>query len=430
MYVTKLLRIIRLSLLLLYHIVGIAILICLLPFLLRRNHKTTRSKKEHDNKVIVLSSVALSYDGRIQKCLKKLVEINKEVILIKPADAEETNPKFIKNFLKDITTHNIGFAGSFSYYPYVFDTLIFLKLVLTKGNYIYCHDAQTSVMGILAGKIKNSIVITDLHEWISETVSISKDGIVQSLPNDKKVIFSWAEKMVLKHSSYVITVGDLIKEAIQKKYWIKREVYIIKNMSSVGLIASHDAKAKHIRKKQNNFITLIYIGQLHYHRNIENLIIGLSYVDGFKLIIQGTASLQYLAYLKHIAAEHNAINRVQFLPPVSPEKMINAIQEADIGIMACKTFSKNLYYSLPNKVFEYLQAEVPILCQDLPAVRSLFEGEKFIKFFNSNDPISFADILLEVQKEEKYFLNLKRQIRSLKKKVFASDDFDIYKKIF
>ena len=50
----------------------------------------------------------------------------------------------------------------------------------------------------------------------------------------------------------------------------------------------------------------------------------------------------------------------------------------------------NFKYSLPNKVFEYIAAGLPILAADLPEVRKIVDGYKIGVCFNPIDPDSIA----------------------------------------
>jgi glycosyltransferase involved in cell wall biosynthesis len=411
-------RYVRLLFLGIYHFLVHVLLLLLLiiTFFLPK-----KKNKQQNNDIIVLSSVAISYDGRIQKSLLKLEEYFSNVFLVKPKDAAEDLKILAKFDSKNLKILLRGRAGSYSYIPYCFDLSVFLYIFFSKSSYIYCHDISTCLMGFLVSKLRGKILIADLHEWMSETVEISKIGHVSNLPFYKKTLFESIERVTLKHADHVITVSEMLSQLIKEKYNIKRIIIIVKNTGSI----LENKKIEKIEKLKSSCkgINLLYFGQIQAHRNIENLIYGLLNCKGFNLWIQGTCPEEYKNKLSTIIAGLNLNDRITFLPPVSPSEIINAIKKADVGIMSCKTFSKNLKNSLPNKVFEYIYAEIPFICEDLPAVKSLVGTPSFIKYFDSNLPGSFMSTLKSVDNK---FLNSDGEIKEFKEKLFYYDDFDKY----
>ena len=60
---------------------------------------------------------------------------------------------------------------------------------------------------------------------------------------------------------------------------------------------------------------------------------------------------------------------IHFLPAVEPKRVLDYTTGADVGVIGVEDTCLNNRYSLPNKLFEYLLAGVPILCPDLPEMR-------------------------------------------------------------
>jgi glycosyltransferase involved in cell wall biosynthesis len=66
---------------------------------------------------------------------------------------------------------------------------------------------------------------------------------------------------------------------------------------------------------------------------------------------------------------------VHFQPAVPPGEVLRHTQGADVGIHGGENVCLSYYYSLPNKVFEYVLAGVPVLGNDWPEIRRLVVGE-------------------------------------------------------
>jgi hypothetical protein len=58
------------------------------------------------------------------------------------------------------------------YFSYGMILGLYLITIFCKSKFIHCHDVNTAFMGLLASKITGKILISDLHEWKSETSNI------------------------------------------------------------------------------------------------------------------------------------------------------------------------------------------------------------------------------------------------------------------
>ena len=65
-----------------------------------------------------------------------------------------------------------------------------------------------------------------------------------------------------------------------------------------------------------------------------------------------------------------------YFSAVSPDVLLDYTTSADIGILLYKNTCLNHYYCLPNKFFEYTQAELPVLISDLYEIKNIVEKYK------------------------------------------------------
>jgi len=76
------------------------------------------------------------------------------------------------------------------------------------------------------------------------------------------------------------------------------------------------------------------------------------------------------------AKKLNVQDRTHFLGAIKHEDLINYTAGADIGLALIENISLSYYYALPNKLFEYIIAEVPVLVTELPQM------EEIVKEYN------------------------------------------------
>ena len=70
---------------------------------------------------------------------------------------------------------------------------------------------------------------------------------------------------------------------------------------------------------------------------------------------------------------YNLEDRIELIDSVSPDEVINVCRLADVGIAAIENISLNDYYSLPNKLFQYIHAGLPVLCSNLPEMEKIID---------------------------------------------------------
>lgn len=326
-----------------------------------------KTVKQESNEVLVVSHVAISFDGRIKKSVNNLMRMGKKVTLLKPMDSLE-DEKFEKEGLDSgVSIKKIGLSGVFNRFPCMFDIGMLFYMIFSKARYLHCHDVNTALMGLIAAKITDKILIADLHEWKAEcsTLDATKMSFIQIK------VFMLVEKLVLEHADIIISVNDIIADEMMNFYNINRKIYIVKNIPTFQKL-----KPYNLRKKLGinpNFLIAYYVGQLAPYRRIDQLIKAAALCDRVVLVIQGTIQDEYLKSLENLCNEIGVTDRVFFLPPVSHHDIPSFCQGADVGIFTCNTTAKSMYLSLPNKLFEYVFGGIPIISEEVPAARSYIE---------------------------------------------------------
>ena len=82
------------------------------------------------------------------------------------------------------------------------------------------------------------------------------------------------------------------------------------------------------------------------------------------LVIIGSG--EHEEYYKDLADKMNLHSQVFFLGKVNQNELLSFTAAADVGLSLIENISLSYHYALPNKLFEYIMAEIPVIVSKLP----------------------------------------------------------------
>lgn len=352
------------------------------------------------NLIVMLVVSALRIDPRVEREARALASNSYRVIVICP---DMSMPRLREQPLD--WGNNIEFdildteASSYvSQLPWLQGGLLLRAALAYKPLAFHCHDLDTALIGLAAARQVGSKCVCDFHEWYSENVSWNhwKQRWVPH-PKIKRKIYQAAEALVMDRANKVITVCDSIAHELEINHpGPRQKVHVIRNIPSVSASDAHYPSLRDELGIAAEKLILLWQGGTGPTRLLEPVIQSLVYAKNVVLVIRGP-SLEYYGekYLEE-ARRAKVSGRLHLLPPVKSADVINAAHGADIGVWTLPALCKNFYYALPNKLFEYLAAGLPVICANFPEVRALVEGYGVGVIFNPYQPQSIADALAKL----------------------------------
>jgi glycosyltransferase involved in cell wall biosynthesis len=216
--------------------------------------------------------------------------------------------------------------------------------------------------GVFSKLIFKSYFIYDAHELES-----NKAGQSHALSLATIII----EKIAWPYVDHFISVSQSIINWYQEKFSIKPHTLIL-NSPVVDFKAPRiDIEFnQYLRKKYNipvNELVYIYVGELAKGRGIDLFLSVFSSDEvSSSIVFLGNGQmeseiLKYAGYTKKI--HHHAA--------VPHSEVVRITNTADIGLCMIEPVSLSDYYALPNKLFEYLDAGLHIICSDMPEISKI-----------------------------------------------------------
>ena len=328
--------------------------------------------------VLIMKQVVLSVtnnleeDQRVNKVTLSLKKMGYGVLVVGTDNTEchEYNPGYKTKILRVLFKKSILF-----YLEY--NLRLFFFLISHRFDIYVANDTDTLLANFFASKIKKTKLVVDLHELFPE---------VPEVVNRKLVKWVWTkiEDAILPHIKHGYTVCQSIADYYKNRYGITLQV--VRNLPSYKKYEGRKDLFKEFGDKK----VILYQGCVNEGRGIEWIMDAMNYIDNAVFIVLGQGDLYEELKLK---AEQHFNGKVAFLGRKPYSDLINYTLSADLGVCLLKNQGLSYFYALPNRIFDYMQAHLPILATSFPEISEIVNKEKTGLTINSEDPKKIAEVI-------------------------------------
>jgi|TARA_B100000123_G_scaffold74974_1_gene53870 glycosyltransferase involved in cell wall biosynthesis len=383
-------------------------------------------------KVLHLTHTDINKDPRIIKSIKAIDKLSWiEVYGIGIQDSSHYSRRFETKDSIDINSITLKlFSKKLTFLPNILRHLFTLLEFLLrsffiinkfKPSVIHCHDTLALPIAILFKVFHSKLkLIYDAHELGS-----NRNGIDNFF---SKIVYFF-EKITWRFIDHFISVSPSIIKWYEEEYGRKKNTLIL---NSPEIETKKTKNSNGFRKKfliNDDEKLFIYVGEINKGRGITNLL------EIFKDLKSRILFLGYGPLVNKVKDFEKNYSNIHYHEAVEPDSLISLIQEADVGLCLVERVSLSDYFCLPNKLFEYAFAGLPVIASDFPDIKFLVEKydlgfccdsgsikdvKKNIERYESIIKISKNDVSklhdLSWQKQELNLINVYRRLR---------EDFDI-----
>ncbi|OFX96041.1 MAG: hypothetical protein A2X06_00475 [Bacteroidetes bacterium GWC2_40_22] len=146
---------------------------------------------------------------------------------------------------------------------------------------------------------------------------------------------------------------------------------VIRNLSP-----SSDSLSPFTRKelgiRDGHLLLILQGGGINIDKGGEELIDAVDLTENVSLIIAGSGDV--IPLLKEKVNRLGLSERIKFFPRMPWDELIRISMSADAGLCLEKDTNNNYRYSLPNKLFDYISAGIPVIAGNLPEIRKIVES--------------------------------------------------------
>jgi glycosyltransferase involved in cell wall biosynthesis len=199
------------------------------------------------------------------------------------------------------------------------------------------------------------------------------------------------ERFLISRVDAIMTVNEFIARVLAQRYTIKSAIHVIYN---------YPPKNRSLRsrreKKRDEKIEALYHGILSPERGLENLVDAAQHLlPDVVLVFRGSGILEDA--LKALSIGRN---NIRFERPVGMREVVKAAESADVGIVPFLATNLSNYYISPNKLFEYIQAGLPIAASNLPFLTKVVSTNDIGTVFDAREPKSIAKAINQITRKD------------------------------
>ena len=216
---------------------------------------------------------------------------------------------------------------------------------------INCHSLSALPLGYMLKLLHGSKLIYDAHELETETNGTS--GV-------RKIFAKLIERILISQVDHVFVVSENIADWYERTYAITRPTVIFNAPKSQNIEKS-DVLRKRLGIEKNKKI-FIYQGVMNHGRGINKLL------DVFQGRADNKAVLVLMGYgalVPELKSRAQASKNIFFQPAVPPREVLKYTSSADVGVALIENTCLSYYFCMPNKLFEYMMAGLPVLTSNM-----------------------------------------------------------------
>jgi glycosyltransferase involved in cell wall biosynthesis len=305
-------------------------------------------------RAIVSVTNDLATDNRVARTCELLVSLGHEVLLVGrqlpgslPLDRPYRTRRMRLLFNK----------GPLFYAEY--NIRLFFLLLFSRCSLLISNDLDTLLPNFLVARLCGKKLVYDTHEFYTEVPELTARPRVRA-------VWLAIERSIFPKLKCVITVNQSIANAYKERYG--NELMVVRNIPLPRALGPLPARAE-LGLPADRFLLVLQGAGINVQRGAEEAVLAMKELPDCLLLIIGGGDAWPV--LERLVQEHDLRDRVRLFGKMPYARMMDFTRNADLGLTLDKDSNLNYRFSLPNKLFDYLHAGIPVLATDLPEVAAI-----------------------------------------------------------
>ncbi len=197
----------------------------------------------------------------------------------------------------------------------------------------------------------------------------------------------------MRHADAVITVSGALADRLTQTFDLRERPVVVHN--TPALEGQGPAPRPGLRQQvglASDTPLLAYVGSMtRWHRQ-SVVLEALGQLPGVHFALVVSPSNKFVSATVARAEEMGLSDRVHIVPKVPSERLVAFIREANVGVLPLVRY-RNADVALPNKLFEYLHAGLPVVVSDGPAMADFVRRHRIGEVASVDEPQAWADAI-------------------------------------
>jgi len=260
------------------------------------------------------------------------------------------------------------------------------KLRRMRPDVVHANDGNTLMPAMLLKRLTGCRIVYDAHElWTQRNVR--RDRVLAPL------VESVIEWFGVRASAAVITVSPSIVTWMRRRFRLRTAPTLVRNIPHrrAAVPDPDRGRLRELAGLPANARVIGYAGGVTTGRGLEETLEALTELGtDTHLVMLGYGDPSYVTRLFAQARELGVAERVHLVGPVPGPEVPMTLADADVAVVYVRPICLSYRYSLPNKLFESINAGLPIVAADLPDTAAIVKGYGVGEVFGADRPDQLA----------------------------------------
>ena len=305
-------------------------------------------------RIIISTTNDISTDNRVHKVAMLLLELGYEVLWVGrmlPSSAPLERPYKVRRM-------KLAFKkGGLFYAEYQFR--LFLFLLFQPSTHLLSNDLDTLLPNFLVHRLRRRALVYDSHEYFCGVPEIQGRWV--------KKVWLAVERWIFPQLQHIWTVNQSIADLYEADYGKRPSVFrnispvpelVVKTREELGL--PEDVK-----------IAINQGSGMNVDRGLEESVEAIAGMKGWMLLLVGGGDA--IPALKANVEARGWQEKVAFVGRVPYAELLAYTRAADVGLSLDKSTNINYRFSLPNKLFDYIHCDIPVVTSTVVEVKRIVE---------------------------------------------------------
>lgn len=279
---------------------------------------------------------------------------------------------------------------------------LFFYLLFAKVDLIFANDLDTLPAAYYAAKIRKKRLIYDTHEYFTEVPELVSRPKTQS-------VWKKIENHLFPKLIDIFTVNNSIAKLYSDKFG--KKVQVIRNIPPT-YVPERIKSREELGLPQDKHILILQGTGINVQRGAEEACLAMQYVENAVLLIVGSGDV--IPELKKIVNDYNLQDKVIFKNKMLFAELRQYTLNSDLGLAIDKNTNLNYQFSLPNKLFDYIHSNIPVLSSELVELKQIIDQYDIGYYIQNHEPKHIAETINEIFANKKRYETVKKNTEKAK----------------